>query len=123
MNNTNNNNTEFELKFEESVSEAEIDAPTNEYPENVVEFETATEDLSDKSEVLILTNHYRVRGKIALIPGARLTDYITSANSFVAVTDAEVKTRDGNLLFTTPFLDVNRDYIEMIMPSELVKFC
>lgn len=81
-----------------------------------------SEDFKDKSDVIIITHKHHIYGKIALVQGARLTDYIVDAKSFIAVTDAEVKTPTGELVLKTPFLDVNRDYIELILPADLATF-
>lgn len=75
----------------------------------------------DKSEVIIFTRDFLIRGKIALVPGARLTDYIVDANPFIAVTDVEVRNMHGRLLLTTPFLNISRGHIVIILPSELAK--
>ena len=73
-----------------------------------------------KTKVMIFTNHYRITGEIALIPGARLTDYIVDAKTFLAVSQAEVLDRKGHRVFTTPFLNVHRDHIEIIVPLDMV---
>ena len=73
-----------------------------------------------KTRVMILTGEYRITGEINLLPGARLTDYIVEAKSFIALTDAEVSDRDGRRLLTAPFLNVQRDRIEIITLEELV---
>ena len=52
----------------------------------------------DKTEVVMCTSEYRIRGKISLVPGARLTDFIVDANQFIAVTDVEVRDIQGKLL-------------------------
>lgn len=70
--------------------------------------------------VTIFTRDYRIEGSISLVPGSRLTDYIRQAEDFIAVVDARVRTREGAPLFTVEFLDVGRDYIELIMPTELL---
>ena len=44
----------------------------------------------NKTKVTILTGSYRIKGYIDLVPGARVTDYMTEAKNFIAVTDAEV---------------------------------
>ncbi len=72
-----------------------------------------------KTRVMILTGHYRITGEINLLPGARLTDYIVDAKSFIALTDAEVSDLDGRRLLTSAFLDVQRNRIEVIIPEEL----
>ena len=73
----------------------------------------------DKMRVTIFTGSYRITGVIELFQGARLTDYLAEAGSFIAVTDAEVLDRDNNKILTSSFLTVHRDNIEIILPAEL----
>jgi hypothetical protein len=75
----------------------------------------------DTSAVTIYTPTFRIEGSIALLPGARLTDFIRGAQEFIAVTGATAFDRDGNRLFTVPFLDVGRSYVELILPAESQK--
>jgi hypothetical protein len=72
-----------------------------------------------KTKVTILTSAYRIKGYIDLIPGARLTDFIVDAKSFVAVTDAEVWELQlgGRQILTAAFIDVSRDHIQIVMPG------
>ncbi len=84
-------------------------------------FEDEGGEIADKTEVLICTTDYRMRGKVALVPGARLTDYIVESKPFIAVTDAEVFDKQGHLLMRTPFLDINRDHIVLIAPADLTQ--
>ena len=74
-------------------------------------------DHEDKMKVTILTRTYRITGVIELFKGARLTDYLLEAGSFIAVTNAEILDRDNQKIFTTSFLDVHRDNIEIILPA------
>jgi hypothetical protein len=101
--------SEFEFIFEEATSTVE---------DVQEEFEEMVPELVDKSEVIIFTNSYRIRGKIALVPGARLTDYVVEANLFIAVTEVEVTDKDNKFILKTPFLNVHRDHIELILPAE-----
>ncbi len=73
----------------------------------------------DKMKVIIFTGHYRVTGIIELFRGARLTDYLTEAGSFIAVTNAEVTDKESQKILTASFLNVHRDNIEIILPAEL----
>ena len=73
----------------------------------------------DKMRVTIFTGNYRITGVIELFRGARLTDYLAEAGSFIAVTSAEVLDRDNHKILTTSFLNVHRDNIEIILPTEL----
>ena len=70
-----------------------------------------------KTKVTILTGTYRIKGHIDLLPGARVTDYMNDARGFIAVTDAEVWEIVGRLVFSAPFVNVNRDHIEVIAPG------
>ena len=69
--------------------------------------------------VVILTADYRIRGDIDVAPDERITDYITAAKSFLAVTNAEVRTLEGRIMFTSSFINVNRDHIVVVAPEEL----
>ena len=113
MNERNATTSDFEF-VEEGDSMGVFDVTTSE------DFDAESEEeIIDKSEVIIYTIDYHLRGKISLVPGARLTDYIVESHQFIAVTDVEVFDRQGNLLLKTPFLDINRDHIVVILPAEL----
>ncbi|MDA3963543.1 MAG: hypothetical protein PF961_22385 [Planctomycetota bacterium] len=73
----------------------------------------------EMTAVVIHTPHYVIEGKIALVPGARLTDYIRDAVDFIAVTDVSVKGHDGTFRFKVPFLDLRRDSIEIVYPASI----
>jgi hypothetical protein len=64
----------------------------------------------ETTAVVIFTPSYCIEGRIALMPDARLTDFIRSVRDFVAVTDAVVTDKQGKRLFTADFLDVGREY-------------
>ncbi|MDB5808308.1 MAG: hypothetical protein JWN94_430 [Betaproteobacteria bacterium] len=69
------------------------------------------------TRVTILTGTYRIKGSIDLLPGARVTDFMAEARGFIAVTNAEVWEVIGRQVFTAPFLNVNRDHIQIITPG------
>jgi len=71
--------------------------------------------------VTILTEHYRLKGEIEIAPDERVTDYITTAKNFIAVTNAEVRTHEGTLVFMSDFLNVHRDHIVVVAPTDLTK--
>jgi hypothetical protein len=75
--------------------------------------------LESRTRVTIFTGSYRIRGWIDLIPGARVTDYMAEAKTFIAVTDAEVYELaiGGRQLLSVPFLDVNCEHIQIIAPE------
>ena len=72
-----------------------------------------------KTRITILTGSYRIKGFIDLLPGARLTDYIIEAKSFVAVTEAEVweLSIGGRQVLSAPFIDVSKEHIQIVMPG------
>jgi hypothetical protein len=82
-----------------------------------------TEDLivnqhENKMRVTIFTGNYRITGVIELFQGARLTDYLAEAGSFIAVTNADVLDRDNHKILTSAFLSVHLDNIEIILPAD-----
>ena len=74
----------------------------------------------NRTKVTIFTGSYRIKGYIDLIPGARVTDYMTEAKEFIAVTDAEVWELQlgGRQIIAAPFLNVCRAHIQVIAPGQ-----
>ena len=72
-----------------------------------------------RTKVTILTGTYRIRGYIDLLPGSRMTDFMTGAREFIAVTEAEVweLVPGGRLVLSAQFIDVSRNHIEVITPA------
>ena len=70
-----------------------------------------------RSRVVIFAGSYRVKGEIDLLPGARLTDYMTDAKDFFAVTNAEVWDLEGRKILAASFLNVSRDQVVVIAPE------
>ena len=71
------------------------------------------------TKVTIFTGSYRIKGYIDLLPGSRVTDYMTGAKEFIAVTAAEVWELEigGRMLMSAPFINVSRDHIQVIAPE------
>jgi hypothetical protein len=76
-------------------------------------------DREHSTKVTILTGSYRIKGYINVMPGARVTDFMTEAKGFIAVTDAEVweLVLGGRQVMAAPFLNVSRDHIQIITPQ------
>ena len=70
----------------------------------------------DKTRVVILTESLRIEGDIGLLPGVRLTDYMTEAKIFMAVSNVKVTDHNGNLRLSGSIINVNRDSIVVIKP-------
>ncbi|RPI76519.1 MAG: hypothetical protein EHM45_12715 [Desulfobacteraceae bacterium] len=73
-----------------------------------------------RTKAVILTPQYRIIGNISLLPGARLTDYMREAKSFIAITDAEVTDLSGKPVLSADFIDVQLRHIHLIAPYELI---
>lgn len=71
----------------------------------------------NKTKLTILTGTYRIKGHVQLTPGARVTDYLVESKEFIAVTDAEVWEIAGRHVMNTPFLNVSRNHIEVVIPE------
>ena len=71
-----------------------------------------------KLKVVIRTLNYQITGEIHLLPGCRLTDYMTEAKPFIALINARVTTHEGSRVFDTRLLNINSRLIEIITPSE-----
>jgi hypothetical protein len=74
-----------------------------------------------KTRIRIYTDRFMIVGEIAMFSDTRLTDYIVSAHTFIAVTQAVVQTLDEKVLFSTEFLNVQKDKIALIAPEAMVK--
>ena len=74
--------------------------------------------------VVVLTSEYKISGYIDLLPGSRLTDYITSARSYFAITEAVVEdVRSGKIMFRDKFVDINRDKVVLLLPADTCEDC
>jgi len=75
--------------------------------------------MDEKTKVTILTSNYRIRGYIDLLPGARITDFMTEARDFIAVVNAEVWELQvgGRMVLSAQFINVSREHIEIILPG------
>lgn len=70
----------------------------------------------NKTKVTILTGSYRIKGYIDLLPGARVTDFMQESREFIAVMEAEIHDKEvaGREVLVAPFIDVNRNHIQVI---------
>ena len=81
--------------------------------------DSSMETEQSRTSVTILTDTYRIKGTIDLLPGARMTDYMMDSKNFIAITDAEVweMAAGGRKVLEAPFIDVSRDQIQVIAPG------
>jgi hypothetical protein len=66
------------------------------------------------SHIQTLTHH--IRGFVHVRKGERLSDVLNQDDHFIAVTSAEIYNPDGEILYTSDFLAVNREHIVWLMP-------
>ena len=64
----------------------------------------------------IQTMTHRIRGYVHVRKGDRLSDEINQNILFLAITNAEIFTLEGEFVYTSEFLAVNRDHIVWLMP-------
>jgi len=68
--------------------------------------------------VVLQTATHLVRGMVHVREGERLKNELERAEAFLAVTNASIYGADDKLLFTVPFMAVQRTQIVWIMPVE-----
>lgn len=73
-----------------------------------------------KTEIIILTKDFRIEGKIDLVPGARLTDFMNETTKFMVVTDTVVTDRDNKEVLQSDFINVLVSNIEIILPVDSI---
>jgi hypothetical protein len=66
----------------------------------------------------IQTQEHTILGYVHVRKGDRLSDEINQPSIFLAVTDAEIYSQDGERLYSSDFLAVNREQIVWLMPVE-----
>jgi hypothetical protein len=72
----------------------------------------------DVVQCQIQTVTHRIRGFVHVHKGERLSDEINQANLFLAVTNAEIFTLEGKIVYTSNFLAINLEHIIWLMPIE-----
>jgi hypothetical protein len=75
-------------------------------------------DIISKERVLshIQTQTYYIRGFVHVRKDERLSDELNLDYRFIAVTNAEIYNPEGEILYTSDFLAVNREHIVWLMP-------
>lgn len=76
----------------------------------------------DRVEVIIFTPQYRIEGKIHILPGGRITDFVNADSTyFIAVTQAKIYSstpREEEPLYEKDFLALNKEYVIVMIPKE-----
>lgn len=66
----------------------------------------------------IQTATHLLRGRIHVRMDKRIKDELDLDDKFLAVTDVNVLSSDGQILFEAPFLAVNRAHIIWVLPEQ-----
>ena len=74
-----------------------------------------------KTEIILLSKNYRIEGKIDLVPGARLTDFMNETTKFMVVTEAVVTDRLSKDILKSSFINVLVSSIEAILPADSIQ--
>jgi hypothetical protein len=74
----------------------------------------------DTIQVMIVTEMFRIEGRLHVLAGSRLTDALNSkSKDFLAITEAKIYAiSDDSLVYEPPYIAVNRDSISCIFPLE-----
>jgi len=72
-----------------------------------------------RRKITVLGHGLKIRGEGNLPAGARITDYLNESKAFIALTNAEVwDTAAGRKLVSSPFMNVSRSCVEIVIPDE-----
>lgn len=66
----------------------------------------------------VQTTTHLIRGHIHIRRDQRIKDELDLDEKFLAVTDVQVLSADGQVLFQAPFLAIHRDHIVWVIPEQ-----
>jgi len=69
-------------------------------------------------EVSIQTTSHLIKGMLHVRPDSRIKDQLDSEKSFVALTNVSIYDTDGNILYQSDFLAVQKEQIVWVLPKE-----
>lgn len=69
-------------------------------------------------QATIQTATHLLRGRIHVRMDQRIKDELDLEEKFLAVTDVNVLSSDGQILYEAPFLAVHRDHIVWVLPEQ-----
>ncbi|MBA3065809.1 hypothetical protein KJ633_00740 [bacterium] len=74
----------------------------------------------DEINVIIYLRNCKIKGKMFLPPGGRVSDFVNSPiRQFIPVTDAEIESISGDKWsYRVRFLNLNKNEIATIFPAE-----
>jgi hypothetical protein len=75
-----------------------------------------SQDRTEAIPVIIQTEHAVIMGAIHVTPMVRVLDKLINPEKFIAVTDAVIYDKWGDVRLRTNFLALNKEQIEYIIP-------
>jgi hypothetical protein len=77
-------------------------------------------EVISKDQILshIQTPTYAIRGYVHVRKGERMSDELNLPNVFLPVTGAEIYSPEGEILYMSDFLVINREHIVWLIPIE-----
>lgn len=77
-------------------------------------------DILTKSPVYatVQTTTHLMRGRIHVRRDQRIKDELDVNEKFLAITDVNVLSQDGQILYEAPFMAVNRSHIIWVLPEQ-----
>lgn len=71
--------------------------------------------------VIIQTTHHTIRGILHVRPSERIIDELNASIQFIAITEASVLDLQGNLIYKSNFLTLNKEQVIWIIPDEEIQ--
>lgn len=72
----------------------------------------------ERQPILLYTVLHRIEGELPLPPTARISDRLNQAKDFVPITNARVYTHEGQFLYETEVLLLNKDQVVMMLERD-----
>lgn len=72
----------------------------------------------DSVTATIQTARCRIHGKVYINRGNRLIDDLNKSDDFLAITNAVIFNDNGEILYKSDFITINRDHIIWLLPHE-----
>ncbi len=74
----------------------------------------------ERQPVVVWTTLHRIEGELPLPPTARISDRLNQGRDFLPITNARVYTLDGQFLYDTPVVLLNRQQMVMMLERDAV---
>lgn len=71
--------------------------------------------------VIVQTTQHTIRGTLHVRPSERIIDELNTSIQFIAITEASVLDLQGNLVYKSNFLTLNKEHVVWIIPDEEIQ--